>query len=138
MCGLDVSKKADRPKNKAFPSPQYPQAARFCLLPKIHKPGNPGRPIVASNGALTENISRFTDFCLRPSVIQLPSYIWDTTDFINKLQRLPRLLPGCLLLTLDVSSLGTNIPHEEGITACEEFLNHRERHRNLPRLTYAI
>ena len=24
---------------------------RFYLLPKIHKPGNPGRPIVASNGA---------------------------------------------------------------------------------------
>ena len=57
---------------------------------------------------------------------QLPSYIWDTTDFINKLRGLPRLPPGCLLVSLDVSSLYTNIPHEEGITACEECLNRRE------------
>ena len=64
---------------------------------------------------------------IRSSVIQLPSYIQDTTDFINKLQRLPRLPPSCLLLTLDVSSLYTNSLHEEGITACEEFLNCREK-----------
>ena len=50
-----------------------------------------------------------------------------TTDFINKLRRLPLLPSGCLLLTLDVSSLYTNILQEEGITACEEFLNCWER-----------
>ena len=54
------------------------------------------------------------------------SYIRDTTDFIHKLRGLPRLPPGSLLGTLDVSSLYTNIPHEEGITACEEYLNRRE------------
>ena len=48
-------------------------------------------------------------------------HIWDTMDFINKLQRLPKLPLGCRLETLDVSSLYTNIPHEEDITACEEF-----------------
>ena len=90
---------------KDFLVPHHPRAARFYLLPKIHKPGNPGRPIVASNGAPTENISRFADFYLRPSVIQLPSYIRNTTDFINKLRGLPRLPSGCLLVTLDVSSL---------------------------------
>ena len=51
-------------KTRKFLAPQYPRAARFYLLPKIHKPGNPGRPIVASNGALAENISRFVDFFL--------------------------------------------------------------------------
>ena len=76
-------------KTRKFLVPQSPRAARFYLLPKIHKPGNPGRPIVASNGAPTENISCFAEFFLRPSVIQLPSYIRDTTDFINKLRRLP-------------------------------------------------
>ena len=113
-------------KVKNFLVPKHPRAARFYLLPKIHKPGNPGRPIVASNGAPTENISRFTDHFLRTSVRQLPSYIRDTTDFIHKLRGLPRLPPGSLLVTLDVSSLYTNIPHEEGITACEEYLNRRE------------
>lgn len=91
--------------------------AIFYLLTKIHKPGNPGSPIVASNSALTENISCFTDFFLWPSVTQLSSYIRDTTDFINKLRRLPRLPPSCLLVTLNVSLLYMNIPHEEGINS---------------------
>ena len=38
---------------------------------------------------------------------------------------LPVLLPESLLVTLDVSSLYTNILHDEGINACEEFLNTR-------------
>ena len=113
-------------REKDFPVPHLPWAARFYLLPKIHKPGNPERPIVASNVAPTENISHFADFYLRSSVIRPPSYIRDTTDFINKLRRLSRLPSGCLLVTLDISSLYTNIPHEEGITACEEFLNRWE------------
>ena len=33
----------------------------FYLLPKIHKPNNPGRPIVNSIGSLTEMISAFVD-----------------------------------------------------------------------------
>ena len=40
--------------------------ARFYLLPKIHKPGNPGRPIVASSEAPTEKISEFLDHNIRP------------------------------------------------------------------------
>ena len=47
------------------------------------------------------------------------------TDFLNKLKDLPTLPPDSLLVTLDVSSLYTNIPHGEGIKACEEFLNAR-------------
>ena len=38
-------------KVKGFLVPHYSRAVRFYLLPKIHKPGNPGRPIVATNGA---------------------------------------------------------------------------------------
>ena len=50
----------------------------------------------------------------------------DTTNFITKLRRLPALPPDSLLATLDVSSLYTNIPHDEGIRPCEEYLNLRE------------
>ena len=132
VCGLDASKKADRQKKQRISQSPVSRAARLYLLPKIHKPGNPGRPIVASNGSATENILRSADFFLRPSIIQLPSYNWDTTNFTNKLRGLLQLRPGCLLLTLDVSSLYMNIPHKEGITACEEFLNHRERQQESP------
>ena len=52
--------------------------------------------------------------------------IRDTTDFLNRLRRLPPLPPGMLMVTLDVSSFYTNIPHEEGIKTCEEFLISRD------------
>ena len=50
-----------------------------------------------------------------------------TKDIMNELLRLPPLPRGCLSVTLDVSSLYTNIPHEEVIAACEEFLIRREK-----------
>ena len=34
---------------------------RFYILSKVHKLGNPGRPIVSSNRHLTERISHFID-----------------------------------------------------------------------------
>ena len=102
---------------------RHPQVARFYLLPNIHKPGNPGRPSVSLNSAPTENISGFVDWFLQQFTTFLPSYIQDTTDYINRLKRLPLLPPGTLLVIRDVSSLYTNIPHEEGIAVCEEFLN---------------
>ena len=58
--------------------------------------------------------------------LRLAKDIRDNTDFLNKLNSLPSLPPGSLLVTLDVSSLCTNIPHDEGVAACEEALNSRE------------
>ena len=71
---------------KNFLIPDSPRIARLYLLPKLHKPGVPGRPIVSSNGSPTENISRFVDHFLRPCTAGIPSYIRDTTDFLNKLK----------------------------------------------------
>ena len=59
-------------------------------------------------------------------VAKIPSHIWDTTGFINKLRGLPTLPTESLLVTPDASSFYTNIPHEEGITACEDSLSLRE------------
>ncbi|XP_072014969.1 uncharacterized protein [Amphiura filiformis] len=53
----------------AYLSPTDSKAARFYLLPKIHKPGNPGRPIVSGNGSPTENISLYVDHFIKPLVI---------------------------------------------------------------------
>ena len=98
---------------------------RFYILPKIHKTGNPGRPIVSSNGHPTECISQFIDFHINPLVASLDSHIKDTTDFLNKLANLATLPNNAILVTLDVSSLYTNIPHNEGIDACRRFLDTR-------------
>ena len=81
---------------------------------------------MASKGAPMENFSRFVDSSLQPSIAEMPSYIQDTTDFINKLWSLPPLAAGSLLINSDASSLYTNIPHKEGVKASEEALNSRE------------
>ena len=55
------------------------------------------------------------------------SFIKDTTHFLNKLEHLEQLPQNAFLVTLDVSSLYTNIPHNEGIDAYRHFLNTRDR-----------
>ena len=56
-----------------------PKPGRFYILPKIHKQGNPGRPIVSSNSHPTERISQFVDYHLKPLVQTTQSFIKDTT-----------------------------------------------------------
>ena len=102
-----------------------PKAGRFYLLPKIHKAGNPGRPIVSANGHPTKKISEFVDLHLQPHVNSLPSYLKNTTDYLRKLQESGPIPPETLLVSLDVTSLYTNIPHEDGIRACKEAWEER-------------
>ena len=52
-----------------------PKPGRFYTIPKIHKQGHPGRPIVSSNSHPTERISQLVDHHLQPLVTKLPSYI---------------------------------------------------------------
>ena len=98
-----------------------PKPGRFYMLPKVHKQGNPGRPIVSSNSHPTESSSQFVDFHLKPLV---HSPLQKTLHTFEQLAQLPY---NAFLVTLDVSSLYTNIPHNEGIGACRHFLDTRIR-----------
>ncbi|KAJ8034954.1 hypothetical protein HOLleu_21996 [Holothuria leucospilota] len=132
--------------------PPNPNSGHFYLLPKWHKiysllenivsdsdkPINnsniislarkynvipPGRPIVSGINTPTEYLSAYVDRFLQPLLTYIPSYIQDTTHFLRRLQHeVPFVQDGSYLVTLDVSSLYTNIPHEEGIIACRELL----------------
>lgn len=105
-----------------------PKTPRFYLLPKIHKPDNPGRPVVSSIDCHTEKISHFVDHHLQPLNKALPSYVQDTTDFLQKLRALPEELPeDALLVTMDVRSLYTNVPNQEGIEAVKSYLRARAK-----------
>ena len=68
-------------------------------------------------------MSAFIDSILKPYMESLPSYIKDTTDFINKIRQLHQLSKDSFLVTLDVGSLYSNIPHKDGIEACQYFIN---------------
>jgi hypothetical protein len=103
-------------------SPRTPQ---LYLLPKIHKNKKPvpGRPIVSANNSPTEKISQLADHFLQPLVNKTRSYIRDTSDFIQHLEDIPLLPDNSLLCTVDVTSLYTNIPNQEGISACLNILD---------------
>ena len=88
-----------------------PRCSRFYLLPKIHKSGNPGRPIVSACSCPTELVSSYLDDVLQPFVKNLPSYVKDSTDVLRKIHSLTLDSNDCQLFTMDVRSLYTVIPH---------------------------
>ena len=102
-----------------FLSPTSPvRTPILYLLPKIHKPTKPtpGRPIISGCGSPTENLSKYLDHYLKPIVKMIPSYIQDTTHFLQKIMKHRQSIKrNSFLVTMDVCSLYTNIPHDEGI-----------------------
>ena len=98
-------------------TPNPPRIPVFFTLTKIHKPTPVGRPIISVCDGLTERISAFVDHLLHIAKVQ-PS---DTTDFINFIEK-TKLPPNTTLVSMDVTSLYTNILREEGIsTVCEAY-----------------
>jgi len=93
----------------------------FYTLTKIHKPTPVGRPIISGCDGPTERLSSFIDKLLQPIALKQESYLKDTTDFINFIER-TRVPKNAILVSMDVTSLVTNIPQEEGIeTVCKAY-----------------
>ena len=97
-----------------------PTEAKFYLLPKIHKKDIPGRLICSSINPPTSHISKFIDEHIKKYVSNTKSYVRDTQHFIRRLKQLGQIPVGASLVTLDVSSLYTNIPNHEGILAVSD------------------
>ena len=109
-----------------------PRIPEFYTLTKIHKPTPVGRPIVSGSGGPTERISSFVDSLLQPIAKKQESYIKDTTHFINFIENTP-LPDNAILVSLDVCSLYTNIPQEEGINVvCQYYEEHYQSKQPIP------
>ena len=95
----------------------------FYGLPKIHKKFDrfpPVRPICSGFNSCTSKLSEFVDAFLKPLAQQSPSYIKDTSNFVQKIETdvAPLVTHSkTFLVTMDVSSLYPNIDHQEGIDA---------------------
>ena len=98
------------------------KTSMFHLLPKIHKANNPGRPEISSVNCHISRISEFVDYFLQPEIKKLKSYVKDITGFIKKIEAIYHLSDDSYLVSLDVRSLYTNIPHKEGIEAVKQKL----------------
>ena len=95
----------------------------FYTLTKIHKPTLVESPFISGCDGPTERLSSFVDKLLQPIAQIQDSYLNDTTNFIRFIEstRVPR---NAFLVSMDVTSLYTNIPQEEGITiVCNAYEN---------------
>ncbi len=110
-----------------------PHTACIYFNPKIHKLKNPppGRPNVSANNSCSERISGFVDHFLKDYVDNIPSFIQDSTDFINKLMKV-NAPPQSLLVTIDVISLYTNIQNIEALRVVKNTLKKNRHIDNLP------
>ena len=75
--------------------------AVFYTLTKIHKPTPVGRPISGCSGR-TERISVFVDHLIKPIAQLQASYLKDTTDFINFIERI-KLPKSAINVSMDVT-----------------------------------
>ena len=69
-------------------TPDPPLIPVFYTITKIHTPTLVGRPIISGCSGPTERISAFVDHLIQPIAQQQTSYLKDTTDFINFIERI--------------------------------------------------
>ena len=98
----------------------------FYISPEIHKRNNPGRPAINSINCYTSEISRFIDHHLQLLMREIPSFIKDTNDFINKIDHFT-VPPDSFFVTMDVKSPYTSISNNTGIASVkkkyDQYLN---------------
>jgi len=68
-------------------TPDPLQIPVFYTLTKIHKPTPVGRPIISGRYGPTERVSAFVDHLIQPIAQKQASYLKDTTDFLNFIEK---------------------------------------------------
>ena len=122
---LDYIHKTHRIDDETKHHLTLPKPARTLLfygLPKVHKPNIPLRPIVSACDSPTDQLSNYVTHFIQPLVEILPSYIRDSKHFLQLFESLPPLPENAILVTADVTSIYTNIPHEEGKESVLQYM----------------
>ena len=100
--------------------------AQFYGLPKIHKTGNPLRPIVSSRGSVTYGVAKVLSKVLKPLVGKSPHHIQSTGDLESKAKGLTLQLGECLS-SYDVTSLFTSVPIDPALNIIKDLLEKDEK-----------
>ena len=82
-----------------------------CFQPKYLKL----HPIVASHKSPTKRLSNFLDILLKLFLSKIKSYVKGEFDLLKKCKR--KLTKNSKLVSFDVTSFCSNIPHELGLQA---------------------
>lgn len=98
-----------------------PTCPLFYGLPKVHKNNWPLRPIVSQINGPTCKLSEFLDKHLTIAESKIPFLLKDTTAFLNLITHNSHCTDNTFLVSMDVTSLYTNIPHEQGADFVSTF-----------------
>ena len=106
-----------------FIRPVGSQRPRMYGLPKIHKSGIPLRPILSMGHSAQHSLAKSMVAVLSPILEFYPGCcVKDSFTFSSIIRRLPVCMESQFLVSFDVVSLFTNIPLDETISICTDFL----------------
>ena len=71
---------------------------------------------------ITSKFSNTLITIYKPLVKEIPSYVEDRNDFLNKVKDIDKIPEETYLVTMDVKFLSTNIPNPEDIAATKRAL----------------
>jgi len=106
-------------------------------LPKIHKPNVPLRIIVSSSGSPLHNLAEFLQKIISRSLPCPFSHIFNSHDLLKKLHNVT-LADDVALVSLDVTSLFTNVPIDLALEILDERWVLIQRHTCLPRNEFLL
>ncbi|KAK3091940.1 hypothetical protein FSP39_023867 [Pinctada imbricata] len=105
---------------------QHGIQAKNATYVKLPQPGDLKlRPIVAGPACPTHRLSNLLDIILKALCKLVPSYIRDDIDFLNYIP--DSVDANTKLISFDVTSLYTNIPHDVGMESITYWI---EKHRD--------
>ena len=102
-----------------------PRPARtplFYGIRKLRKPNIPLQPISSTYDCPTNQLSNYVTHFIQTFVEIFSSYIRHSKHFLQLLESFPLLPENAVSVTADVTSLYTNIPHEEGIESVLHYM----------------
>ncbi|KAL5251675.1 hypothetical protein ACHWQZ_G014720 [Mnemiopsis leidyi] len=102
----------------------YPNGSHIGVmygLPKVHKRGNPMRPICSAVGTATYQLGKFVAKIIQPTAVSSHGTdLNDTFQFVSQLRDLD--FQESIMASFDVQSLFTNVPLAETIDVCMDKL----------------
>ena len=100
----------------------HDKLACFRMTVKVHKNPFKMRPIVCCVGTFMNEWSRWLDYWLQQLKLEVPTYIKDGQQLLNKINNLG-IPPNAKLFTCDANSMYNNIDTEHAITVITWWLN---------------
>ena len=113
---------------KLYPCGSAP--GKMYGLCKVHKEGNPMRPVVSMIGTAEYELAKYLDNWIKPYIPSM-YMVNSTEEFLAKINEVP-IENGDYCISFDVKSLFTNVPLEETIKIITKYIFADKNHMLVP------